>query len=230
LIAAGLTVVLLFSVFLAEQRELFRAVDVMSPSGARRGHTLVLDAGHGGADGGAVSVTGTQESVINLAIVLKMDQIAGLLGIDAVLTRDAEQIAYPGWADTIRSKKVADQRARVQLINARESAFLISVHQNKYASSGPFGAQTFYNQAQESRLFAETLQEKLILALDDGNKRPAARIPDDIYLMKNVACPAVLVECGFLSNPREAALLETDVYQLKLAALMVGTWAANMQL
>lgn len=184
--------------------------------------TVVLDAGHGGADGGAVSCTGALESEINLAVVLKLRDLFSMFGVHTVLTRDSDSIPYPPDAKTIREKKVSDQKARVQLIDRTANAFLISIHQNNYPTASPSGAQVLYAPTAGSQAFAERLQNVLISSLDPNNKRSAAQIPGAIFLMNQIHCPGVLVECGFLSNPAEEALLRSACYQLKLAAAVAA--------
>lgn len=189
--------------------------------------TLIIDPGHGGADGGAVSVTGTNESKINLDISLRAQAIAGLFGLRCVMTRTSEDIDYPESATTIHAKKVADTNARIELANSTENAVLISIHQNKYTTSGPSGSQVFYAPTQGSQELAQTIQETL-KTLSEKNKRGAVQIDKSVYLMNHIECPAVLVECGFISNYAEAALLEDSGYQLKLAALIIGSCIAAL--
>ena len=176
---------------------------------------VIIDAGHGGEDGGAVGGDGTLESEINLAIALRLDQLLGLCGISAVLTRDSAELIYPDTAVTIREKKRADQEYRVSLVNRTEGAILLSIHQNKYSSPGPRGAQVFYGKVDGSEELAKVVQDKLTTLC--GDHRKAAPISPEIYLMREVHCPAVLVECGFLSNPEELALLNAEAYRTKLA-------------
>ncbi len=183
---------------------------------------FILDAGHGGADGGAVASDGTAESALNLSICLKLDAILGLFGYSQILTRESEELDYPDSAGTIREKKIYDQKKRVELINSVENGILVSVHLNKYPSSQPHGAQALYNRTELGKRLAESMQALFIETLIDGNRRAAAPVPDDIYLMKSVKCPAVLVECGFLSNDGELALLKTDSYRTKLAAIIAA--------
>lgn len=182
----------------------------------------ILDPGHGGKDGGAVSIGGYQESDINLCIALKMEEILAFFGSPPVLTRDSQEIEYPKDAKTIRQKKVADQKQRAELIRSVEHGVLISIHQNKYSDGGPFGAQVLSAPTLGSDIFAEWMQARLIQSLNPKNHRKATQISNKIYLMNNISCPAILIECGFLSNPEEAALLQTDAYQLKTAAAIAS--------
>jgi len=183
---------------------------------------LIIDAGHGGIDNGAVSDNGKQESKINLDVALKLDQIVGFLGHSSLLTRTGEDIDYSDDAGTIHEKKVEDLKRRVALVNATDNAYLISIHQNKYPDGGPFGAEVLYAPTERSKALAEYLQNLLVQTIDATNRRKAAQIPGSIYMMNNVNCPAVLIECGFLSNAKEEALLKTSEYRLKLAATIAA--------
>ena len=196
-------------------------------SAGTAGTVIIVDAGHGGEDGGAVSADGLRESEVNLAVALRLDQLLGLCGIPAKLTRDSESIAYPDSAKSTRQRKRADQEYRAALIRGTENAVLLSIHQNKYPSTGPRGAQVFYGSAEGSEDFAKSMQG--MLALLCGDRRKAAPISEDIYLMHQAACPAILVECGFLSNPEELALLKTDAYRTKLALALAGGCLVHYQ-
>jgi N-acetylmuramoyl-L-alanine amidase len=188
------------------------------------GETLIIDAGHGGADGGAVSDSGVEESGVNLSIAARAQAVAALLGITTIMTRDSEDIDYPEDADTIKSKKLYDQKRRVALINQTDGAMLLSIHQNSYPDARPTGTQVLYAATEGSREWGESAHNALVELLCPENRRVAAPISDSIYLMKNVSCPAILVECGFLSNAQEAQLLQTDEYQIKLALVLIGTY------
>lgn len=181
----------------------------------------IIDAGHGGEDGGAVAADGTKESLINLEISLKLENIFVLLGVQPLMTRESEVIAYPDGAVTIRQRKNADLKSRVEMINNTENAVLISVHQNKYTDSKPFGAQVFYTELGKSYEWGIVTQECL-QALNLKNTRKAVEVSKDIYMMRTVSCPSILVECGFLSNPQEANALKTREYQLKVSMSIVA--------
>ncbi len=213
--AAALIFLILFTVFRPEGR-------AAAAYGGER-IRFILDAGHGGADGGAVGPDGTYESALNLSICHKLDAILGLYGYSQVLTRNSEEIDYPGGADTIRKKKIYDQNRRLELINSVENGLLISIHLNKFPSAQPRGAQALYNGTERAKELAECMQALFIETLRDGNRRAAARIADDIYLMKMADCPSVLVECGFMSNPDEFALLKTEAYRTKLALVIAAS-------
>ena len=182
---------------------------------------LILDPGHGGADGGAVSLSGTKESEINLDIALRLRALCRLFGIACLMTRDREELDYPESADSISEMKKWDTRSRVERINAVGSSFLLSIHQNVYPDPQPRGPQVFYNENCPQGT-AELFQEYLNTVLCPKSRRLAAPISKDVYIMSHAECPAVLAECGFLSNPEEAAALDTDTYKLKIAAVLMA--------
>lgn len=187
--------------------------------------TVVIDPGHGGEDGGAVSPAGNVESAVNLAISLRLDQILGLFGVDTLLLRQTDTSLHDTSADTLREKKVSDIHNRVAAVESVDQALLISIHQNSYPNGPQYhGAQVFYGKEEGSRPFAEFTQETLRLALDPNNTRQAKPIPDSIYLMNHITCQAILVECGFLTNAEEDRLLQTEEYQTRLAAALASAY------
>lgn len=187
-------------------------------------HTLVIDAGHGGEDGGAVAVSGTPESQINLAIAKKTDALCGLFGVSVVMVRDSDLSLADDSADTLREKKRSDLMNRVNLVNGTDNAVLLSIHQNNFSNSSSKGAQVFYHDDPTSEDWAKQMQKLLSATLDESNHRKATQIPGSVYLMNHVSCRAVLVECGFLSHPQEDVLLESDPYQTKLAAVLTASY------
>ncbi len=190
---------------------------------------LVLDAGHGGEDGGAVADDGTMESGLNLAIVQKLDLLCGFFGVPAVLTREGDcSLADPG-IETLRGRKTSDLKNRVKRINGIPNACLISIHQNHFPESRYSGAQVFFAPTEGSEALGERMQTVLREAADPENTREAKAIQESIYLMNHIECKGVLVECGFLSNPREAALLCSGAYQTKLAAAILAAYLADMK-
>ncbi|MGM9614463.1 MAG: N-acetylmuramoyl-L-alanine amidase [Oscillospiraceae bacterium] len=191
---------------------------------AEEAPVLVIDAGHGGEDGGAVAADGTLESDINLDIALRLDALAAFWGVDTVMTRTASEIDYPAEAETLSAKKKADQNARVSLINNTSGAILLSIHQNNYPASAPWGIQVFYGGAPGSDTFAAILQANLTAELCPENRRIEARIDDGIYLMRRAECTSALVECGFLSNPSDLEKLESETYRMKLASVMLSSY------
>ena len=191
------------------------------PVSVTRAAPLILDAGHGGEDGGAVSVTGVPESRVNLEIVQKLRDTLALYGVNPVVLREEDVSLHDPEASTLREKKRSDLKNRVRAV---EGGTLLSIHQNSYPGSQYRGAQVFYAPTGGSRELAELLQTALREELQPDNDRQAKPIPESVYLMNHVSCPAVLVECGFLTNPEEEALLRDGGYQRQLAAVLAGAW------
>lgn len=187
---------------------------------------LVIDAGHGGEDGGAVTRDGVKESEINLAIALRMAELCDFCGVPYIMTRTSEEISYPAELKSTAKRKRYDQYERVELINSLKNAVLISVHQNKFTSSSPRGPQAFFADNEGSKELATIMQSNMNTALYPQNRRVAVKISDSIYLMNSVDCVAVLAECGFLSNPVEGAALQEGDYQSKVALCLVSSYCA----
>jgi N-acetylmuramoyl-L-alanine amidase len=191
---------------------------------------LIIDAGHGGADGGAVSLNGDTESAINLDIALRMSAIADLSGIKYTMTRESENIVYPDSLKSIAKKKVYDQQMRAALINKTQNAILLSVHQNIFTHASVNGPQAFYSKNEGSDALAKLIQSGMNGILCPGSRRVAAPIAQNIYLFKNVSCPAALAECGFISNPKESQLLGTDSYKLKISVVLMSAYMQYLSL
>ena len=208
-------------------RERVVAASAASPE---KGRVLILDAGHGGEDGGASSAAGSRESDINLDIVLKTEALMAFMGVRTQLTRDQDRSIYSEGASTLREKKVSDLKNRVELVNGTNNAMLISVHQNYFTDSRSSGSQVFYQSGDVSRQWGEGTQELLRQTLNPDNDRAAKPIPDNLYLFSHIDCPAILVECGFLSNGEEASLLLTDPYQRKIALALAGAYWKEIQI
>lgn len=179
--------------------------------------TLVIDSGHGGIDGGAVSAGGVKESDINLAISDKMASIGDFLGVSYIRTAAADESAEYSEHDNLV--------ARAKLVNSTENAVLISIHQNEYPNELVKGAEVMYADTDGSRSLAESAQSLLVSQLDPDNRRVSRPAPKELLLTRSINCPGVLVECGFLSNPAEAEKLASDDYQIKIAAILVASYA-----
>lgn len=197
-----------------------KAVTVMGGDMADSRRCIIIDAGHGGEDGGASAHNGVYESNINLQIALKLQDLLHLLGIKTKMIR-SEDISIYTEGSTIAAKKVSDLKERVRIVNSTENAMLISIHQNHYAESKYSGAQVFYADTDGSKALAKQLQGALVATVNPGSNRQCKRA-EGIYLMQRVQCTAVLVECGFLSNPAESAELQTDDYQRKLCGVIAS--------
>lgn len=185
-----------------------------------RENVIVIDAGHGGVDGGATSCTGVLESQINLEIALKLNDLMHLLGHKTVMIRMTDISVYTQ-GQTIAAKKVSDLKERVRIVNETEDALLVSIHQNTFSDSRYGGAQVFYAQTEESQKLAQLLQQNLISILNPDSNRKAKKA-DGVYLMEHIEKTGVLVECGFLSNVEEEAKLRDSTYQKMLCSVIAS--------
>lgn len=192
--------VLLLALFLLKYRE-DRLLEVFSfPI---TGKTIIIDAGHGGIDPGAVSPSGTREDRINLCIAKKLRSYLEHDGANVVMTRETDE--------GIRLNK------RAEMVREYEPDIVVSIHLNKFGQSQYYGAQTFYMKgSEEGKALAKSIQDELIRVLDRGNKRQI-KASDSFLILKASDAPSVIVECGFLSNPEEEKLLKTDEYQERIA-------------
>ena len=180
--------------------------------------TVVIDPGHGGEDGGAVSPGGVQESHINLALSKRLRDLLCFAGIPTVMTREEDVTICDEGLGTIRARKTSDIRNRVAIVNGTENAVLLSIHQNSLPSSTvTHGAQVFWNRQEGAKELAEAIQTSLNGAINVGNEKHTKQIPPTVYLMKHVTVPAVLVECGFLTNQEETRRLQDETHQRTLA-------------
>lgn len=187
-------------------------------------NTLVIDAGHGGFDGGAVGASGTTEQDINLSIARRLAYLAEYFGVHTVLTRpDENALAYDP-SRSVRENKIADIKAREEVVTQTQSPIFLSIHLNKFSDPQYHGAQVFYSPNHAGgRVLAELLQTSLVQGCDPENHRQAKQAESTIYLLKKLECPAVIVECGFLSNAEEEAKLNESGYHKRLAgAILCG--------
>lgn len=185
-----------------------------------RKHTIVIDAGHGGEDGGATSCTGALESHINLQISQKLNDILNLLGYRTYMIRTSDISVYTE-GNTIAAKKISDLKQRVKIVNSIEDALLISIHQNTFSDQKYSGAQVFYASNAPSKNLATILQSKFVSMLNPGSNRKC-KPADGIYLMQQIQCTGILIECGFISNPEEEALLRSADYQKRIGCVIAS--------
>ena len=214
-----MTILFLFLIYLLS-RQAAALVLASSASAQTAPPTVVIDSGHGGNDPGKIGVDGSLEKDLNLTIARKLKYYLEASGVQVIMTRDSDTGLYK---ETDSHKKTADLKARCQLINDTAPALTISIHQNSMPDHpSVHGAQVFYNGAASGPRLGETVQAALNGAVNAGNGKNAKAIDSTIYLMKNVQCPAILVECGFLSNRTETGQLLTGGYQLKLAVCIAA--------
>lgn len=180
---------------------------------------IVIDAGHGGMDPGKVGVNGTLEKEINLAVAGELRTLLEQNDITVIMTRTDDGGLY---SENDTNKKRADMQARIRILQDAAPVLAVSIHQNSFTDSSSHGAQVFYYKGSEQgKQVADIIQEAMRREIADGNHR-MAKANADYYMLKKSPCPLVIVECGFLSNPTEEALLQTEDYQHKLA------WAIHL--
>ena len=177
---------------------------------------IVIDPGHGGVDGGAVSCTGRPESGYNLEISLRLRDLMDLLGFRTRMIRTTDVSVYTQ-GQTIAQKKLSDLKHRLQMIRREQGPLVLSIHQNQFPESRYSGAQVFYAPTEGSRDLAARQQTAFREHLKSTRQEKPSR---GVYLMEHLPCTGVLIECGFLSNPREEALLSDPAYQKKLCCVI----------
>lgn len=179
---------------------------------------IILDAGHGGEDGGAVSCTGISESLINLEITIKLRDFLHLLGYQTKMIRTEDVSVYTS-GSTISQRKVSDLKERVRIINESDRGLLLSIHQNSFADSKYKGAQVFYSNTGNSAKLAELVQKAFADTINPGSRRQCKR-GDGIFILEKISNPGILIECGFITHPEEERLLRNPEYQKKIACVI----------
>ena len=179
--------------------------------------TIIVDAGHGGFDGGAVATDGTIEKDLNLAIALKLNSCLKFLGFKTVLVRSEDYSMEGDMDGATRSKKVSDIKNRIEITEKYDNAILISIHMNKYSTTQPNGTQVFYGLANGSKELANSIQTSVKEGLQPYNNRVVKKTTKDIYLLYHSKIPSVIVECGFLSNNDDLKNLKSDEYQKSIS-------------
>ncbi|MBR6052037.1 MAG: N-acetylmuramoyl-L-alanine amidase [Clostridia bacterium] len=183
--------------------------------------TIVIDAGHGGIDGGAVADDGTLEKDLNLALAKTVERLLISLGADVVMTR-TDDVMFA--ESSSPHKKLDDLTHRIKTTESAVDAVFVSIHMNKFPVQKYSGLQVYYSKNnEESHALADVLQSAAQAYIQPQNARQTKAAGDEIYLLSKLTCPAVLIECGFLSNHDELALLKTEEYRNKLAAVIAVT-------
>ena len=215
-----LSIIIIISVFLL--RSLFQPVcpplDAFETavSSARK---IVIDPGHGGKDGGAVSLTGTHEKHLNLCVAFDMTELLHALGYEVILTRDSDiELTHPDGG----TRKMQDLKGRLEIAQSNPGAFFVSIHMNKFAEEKYSGLQVYYSpNDNKSRILADSVQETVRHRLQKDNDRAVKKATSDIFLLDKISSPAILIECGFISNQSESKLLDTPEYRRKLSYTIV---------
>ena len=179
--------------------------------------TVIIDAGHGGEDGGAIGKNGAYEKDINLEIAKKLKAKLDTLDIPCVLTRSTDILLYDRNTDYEGKKKRLDLLARKEFTEKYDNAIFISIHQNSYPKEQYSGFQAYYSPNNvTSRELAYLIENSVKDSLQPANNRTSKQADSSIYLLDKLYCPAVLLECGFLSNTEECRLLCDNAYQINL--------------
>lgn len=180
---------------------------------------VIIDAGHGGFDGGAVSDDGTVEKDINLSIALYLREYLAIFNIKTIMIRETDCSVEDNGLNTIRQKKTSDLHNRMKIMEETDNAIFVSIHQNKFPDGKYSGTQVFYSPKtkDESQVLAQTIQDYIVNTLQKDNERQIKECGTSVFLMYNAVKPAVLVECGFLSNYEETQRLKSSEYQKKIA-------------
>ena len=182
---------------------------------------VVIDAGHGGEDGGTVGINGCYEKDINLSVAKKLKSYLSSMGVRCVLTRNSDTLLYDRTADYEGRKKHLDMLERLRITNSYENAIFVSIHQNAFTQEKYSGLQIYYSENNESSLsIAKSIEQGIKEILQVQNNRVAKASGGNIYLLEELNCPAILIECGFLSNANECELLCSEEYQSKLCAII----------
>lgn len=180
--------------------------------------TVIVDAGHGGADGGTTGSDGSVEKEINLQIAQKLNRLLCLYGFNVIMTRENDDSIHSDDSATLRQKKISDIHNRMKIINENPDAIFVSIHQNHFADMSVHGTQVFYSKNNPmSRILAQKIQDSVAQNIQPDNMRQIKKSGTEIYLLYNSKSPSIMVECGFMSNKNDLSLLLDDDYQKKIA-------------
>lgn len=181
-------------------------------------HIYIIDAGHGGEDGGAVAPDGTLEKNLNLDTALRLNAVMKLFGYETITTRENDNAVGDNSLETLRERKASDIKTRAQLLENTENGVLVSIHQNMFSVEKYNGAQIFYSDNnKESKLLAESIREQIKTLIQPYNERTTKPSGKNIYILYHAEKPAIMVECGFLSNNAELQKLKSGEYRAQLA-------------
>lgn len=185
---------------------------------------IVLDPGHGGMDGGCISINGNPEKNINLSISNGLKDMLTVFGMDVKCTRTEDKSIHDDGTEGAGAQKRSDMKNRLALFNKYQNAIAVSIHQNQFTDEKFSGAQMFYSKKNAAgKQLAECMQKQFVTFLQPNNTRETKGVGDELYLLDNTSCPSIMAECGFLSNKSEADNLENGEYQKKVSfTLMSG--------
>lgn len=210
--------IFIFSFLIIGSKYVIEKTAINASAGSTVFKTVIIDAGHGGPDGGTSADDGTLEKDINLQIAHKLNAVLQSMGIETVMIRTEDISIHDESSETIRQKKVSDLRNRLDIMNNTDDAIFVSIHQNHFSNSKYSGAQVFYSKNNPlSKKLAESIRQPIVSYLQNNNTREIKKSGSEIYLLNNAKTPAVMVECGFLSNRADTQNLINEEYQQKLA-------------
>jgi len=199
-------------IFIVGFSEVYTAASIINTNK----RTFIIDAGHGGFDGGA-SFDKVLEKNINLEISLRLKELLSVMGYDIIMIRETDT-AVNTEGNSIRTKKISDMKNRLKIMQENSSATFISIHLNKYSDNIQKGLQVFYSpNDNQSLVIAENIQSTVKSILQKDNRRKVKKATKEVFLLYNAPIPAVIVECGFLSNTLDRQNLTNPIYQQKLA-------------
>lgn len=223
-IKKNMIIIICLSVFISVLTSSLCVMSIYQKENNEKKPVIIIDAGHGGMDGGAVGCDGTIEKTINLQISKKLEVLCELFGYDVIMTRKNDDAICDDNCKTIRQKKVSDIKNRFKIIEENPDALFVSIHQNNYQSSKYYGAQTFYSpNSKSSMILAESIQHSIASHLQTDNTRQVKKSGTQIYLLYHTQSTAVMVECGFMSNKAEMKKLKDEEYQKEIAfAILMG--------
>lgn len=215
-----ISILILTCFFLVFKNQMFKP-KLLPGNGTNEEITIVLDAGHGGEDGGAIGITGIYEKDLNLSITLKIGEYLEANDVNVVYTRTEDILLYDRNTDYKNKKKALDLAARLKIATETKNCIFMSIHMNSFSKSQYSGLQVYYSKNNEkSQYIAQKIQNSIKKELQPGNNRKVAEATSRIYLLDRLECPAVLIECGFISNQEECELLEKEAYQEQLSKII----------
>lgn len=182
---------------------------------------IIIDAGHGGEDGGAIALDNSAEKNYNLDIALRLRKILIMNGYNVIMTRTDDVMTCDDGLSSVRSKKISDIHNRFKIIEDNPNALFVSIHQNKFSDTAQHGTQVFYSgNNTESKALADSIQQTVVENIQPDNKRLTKKSGTEIFLLYHSQIPSVLVECGFISNYEDLQKLKTEEYRLQMAMLI----------
>ena len=212
-----ISVILLLAIGICTISDILERKFISASSEANVGKVIIIDAGHGGEDSGAIGVTGVLEKDLNLSIALQLCEALKQKGYTVILTRTEDKMLYLPEENIKGMRKISDLKNRCKLTENFKDCILISIHMNSYGSSKYSGLQVYYQEDNdESKLLASKIQNSVRESLQQENNRQI-KSGRSLYLLENTKCPSVIVECGFLSNENECKKLSEKEYQKELS-------------